>query len=313
MRLIDDVSLSVQRNEIVCLVGESGCGKTITALSIGHFIGSLPVELRRGEIFVCGRNVLTMTGAGLRSMRGQVIGYVFQEPGSALNPVLKIGTQIKEVLKMLHTRCSSDDEVIRLLNLVGIGDARVRMLSYPHQVSGGIRQRLLIAMALAARPKLLIADEPTTALDSTVQAQILDLFRELREKLEVAVLLITHSLGIVGEVGDRVVVMYAGQIVEMAPAKTLVQAPLHPYAKALVACASRLTGSRSQLPAIPGQPPKPGSFPSGCRFHPRCNWARPECSAREPHLEQVSPGHWVRCPYWSVIPQLQKRDQARCH
>jgi len=260
--------------------------------------------------------VLKMSKAELQQIRGGVVGYVFQEPGASLNPVFRVGAQIKESLK-LHkpltpslspsdgervsegrVRGSYDEEVIRLLKLVGIPAPESRIKDYPFQLSGGMQQRMMIAMALASEPKLLVADEPTTALDVTIQAQILDLLRDLKQRLGMAILLITHNLGIVGDMADRVAVMYAGQIVELAPARELLRRPLHPYTRALMASVPKLSGGADRLTAIPGTVPRIGDFPPGCRFAPRCPIKRPECENSVPDLIEVESKRWVRCPFW---------------
>ncbi|MGH8024701.1 MAG: ABC transporter ATP-binding protein [Limisphaerales bacterium] len=228
LRAIDGVSLAIEAGESLCLVGESGCGKTVTALSIGKLAPSPPANYVGGEILLNGRDVLKMSRAELRKIRGGVVGYVFQEPGAALNPVFRVGNQIKESLKLHRPDKANDAEVIRLLKLVGIPAPESRIRNYPFEMSGGMQQRVMIAMALASEPKLLVADEPTTALDVTIQAQILDLLLDLKKRLGMAILLITHNLGIVGDMADRLAVMYAGQIVELAPARELLRRPLHP-------------------------------------------------------------------------------------
>src|SRR5882724_765019 len=217
LRAVDDVSLTIGAGETLCLVGESGCGKSVTALSIARLVPTPPAHYAGGEILLNGQDVLKMTKADLCSIRGGVVSYVFQEPGASLNPVFRVGNQIKESLKLHRPNKANDQEVIRLLNLVGIPAPESRIKDYPFQMSGGMQQRVMIAMALASEPRLLVADEPTTALDVTIQAQILDLLRELKQRLGMAILLITHNLGIVGDMADRVAVMYAGQIVELAP------------------------------------------------------------------------------------------------
>ena len=239
-----------------------------------------------------------MTPRELRDIRGGVVSYIFQEPGASLNPVFRVGAQIKESLKLHRPEKASDQEVIRLLKLVGIPAPESRLRNYPFEMSGGMQQRVMIAMALASEPRLLVADEPTTALDVTIQAQILDLLRDLKQRLGMAILLITHNLGIVGDIADRVAVMYAGQIVELAPAQEILRRPLHPYTRALMNSVPKLRGNVERLPAIPGNVPRIGNFPSGCRFAPRCPVARPECSNAAPELIEVEPKRWVRCPYW---------------
>src|SRR5580765_7716504 len=234
VRAVDDISLRIEPGETVCLVGESGCGKSVTALSIARLMPSPPARYVAGQILLQGRDVLQMSKLELRAIRGGVVSYVFQEPSASLNPVWRIGRQIKEALKLHRPERAKDSEVIRLLRLVGIPAPESRLKDYPFQMSGGMQQRVMIAMALASEPKLLIADEPTTALDVTIQAQILELLRDLKHRFGMAILLITHNLGIVGDMADRVAVMYAGQIVELAPAKALLRRPLHPYTKALM-------------------------------------------------------------------------------
>src|ERR1700690_3607153 len=274
LRAVDGVSLAIGAGETVCLVGESGCGKSVTALSIAQLVPAPPANYVGGEIFWKGGDVLKMASRELRSIRGGVVSYVFQDPGASLNPIFRIGSQIKESLKLHKPEKANDAEVIRLLKLAGIPAPESRIKNYPFEMSGGMQQRVMIAMALASEPKLLVADEPTTALDVTIQAQILDLLSELKQRLGMAILLITHNLGIVGDMADRVAVMYAGQIVELAPAKELLRRPLHPYTKALMASVPKLHGTADRLSAIPGNVPRIGNFPPGCRFAPRCPIAR---------------------------------------
>jgi len=331
LRAIDDVSFTIGAGETVCLVGESGCGKTVTALSIARLVPTPPAHYAGGKILLNGSDVLKMSNEALRSIRGGVVSYVFQEPGASLNPVFRVGNQIKESLRLHRPdlgapsevgvqasagsdgtlkrelrggapsrRKALDAEVIRLLKLVGIPAPESRIRNYPFEMSGGMQQRVMIAMALASEPKLLVADEPTTALDVTIQAQILELLHDLKQRLGMAILLITHNLGIVGDMADRVAVMYAGQIVELAPAKELLRRPLHPYTKALMASVPKLGGDADRLSAIPGNVPRIGNFPPGCRFAPRCPIAKPECSEKIPELVEVEPGHFVRCPFWKT-------------
>jgi peptide/nickel transport system ATP-binding protein len=297
LRAIDGVSLSIGAGETVCLVGESGCGKTVTALSIGKLVPTPPANYVSGEILLNGQDVLKMSKSELQKIRGGVVSYIFQEPGAALNPVFRVGNQIKESLKLHRPEKANDAEVIRLLKLVGIPAAESRIRNYPFEMSGGMQQRVMIAMALASEPQLLVADEPTTALDVTIQAQILDLLRELKQRLGMAILLITHNLGIVGDMADRVAVMYAGQIVELSPARELLSRPLHPYTRALMNSVPKLHSENDRLSAIPGNVPRIGNFPPGCRFYPRCPSARPECKDTAPELVEVEPGRWARCLY----------------
>jgi peptide/nickel transport system ATP-binding protein/oligopeptide transport system ATP-binding protein len=305
LRAVDGVSLALEPGETVCLVGESGCGKSVTALSIARLVATPPARYVGGEILLNGRDVLKMSNGELREIRGGVVSYVFQEPGASLNPVMRIGRQIREALE-LHAPGKRegragrelDEEVIRLLKLVRIPAPESRLRDYPFQMSGGMQQRVMIAMALASQPELLVADEPTTALDVTIQAQILELLRDLKQQFGMSILLITHNLGIVGDLADRVAVMYAGQIVELAPARELLRRPLHPYTKALIASVPKLSGDATRLKGIPGHVPRVGNVPSGCRFAPRCAIAKPECSKAMPDLIEVEPKRWVRCPYF---------------
>ena len=299
LRAVDGVSLTIGAGETVCLVGESGCGKSVTALSVAQLLPSPPAHYVGGEILLNGRDTIKMSRAELQQIRGGVVSYVFQDPGASLNPVYRIGSQIMESLKLHRPEKAQDAEVIRLLKLVGIPAPESRLRNYPFEMSGGMQQRVMIAMALASEPRLLVADEPTTALDVTIQAQILDLLRELKQRLGMAILLITHNLGIVGDMADRVAVMYAGQIVELAPARELLLRPLHPYTRALIQSVPKLAGGARRLSAIPGNVPRIGHFPPGCRFAPRCPIARPACAEKIPELIEVEPGRWVRCPFGS--------------
>ncbi len=298
LRAVDGVSLSIGTGETLCLAGESGCGKSVTALSIARLVPTPPARYASGEIRLDGHDVLRMTPAELRRIRGGVVGYVFQEPSVSLNPVFRVGSQIKESLKLHRPDRATNEEVVRLLQLVKIPAPEARLRDYPGQMSGGMQQRVMLAMALASEPKLLVADEPTTALDVTIQAQILELLRDLQQRLGMAILLITHNLGIVGDMADRVAVMYAGQIVEQAPAAQLLRRPLHPYTRALIHSVPKLGGGATRLATIPGTVPRRGAFPPGCRFAPRCPSAKPECSRAIPELVEVEPQRWVRCPYW---------------
>jgi oligopeptide/dipeptide ABC transporter ATP-binding protein len=311
LRAVDGVSFSINAGETVCLVGESGCGKSVTALSIARLVPSPPARYAGGEILLRGKDVLKMSKAELRRIRGGVVSYIFQEPSASLNPVFRVGSQIRESLKLHRPEAANDDEVVRLLKLVGIPAPESRMRDYPHQLSGGMQQRVMIAIALASQPQLLVADEPTTALDVTIQAQIIELLLELKQRLNMSMLLITHNLGIVGDIADRVAVMYAGQIVELASANDLLTrpaapkpgegGPLHPYTQALMNSVPQLghvAADVRRLTSIPGAVPNLGAFPSGCRFHPRCPNARKDCPERMPELVEVLPNRWVRCFYW---------------
>jgi oligopeptide/dipeptide ABC transporter ATP-binding protein len=299
LRAVDGVSLALEPGKTLCVVGESGSGKSVTALSIARLLATPPAVYAGGEILLDGRDVLRMPSAELRQIRGGVVSYVFQEAGASLNPVFRIGNQIREALQLHRPEAATNAEIIRLLKLVGIPAPESRMRCYPHELSGGMQQRVMIAMALAPQPKLLVADEPTTALDVTIQAQIIELLVRLRQQLGMAILLITHNLGIVGDIADEVAVMYAGQIVETAPARALLRRPLHPYTQALINSVPRLESTAGRLATIAGAVPRLGAFPAGCRFHPRCPIARPECSQSPPPLVEIEPGRRVRCPFWN--------------
>jgi oligopeptide/dipeptide ABC transporter ATP-binding protein len=299
LRAVDGVSLALEPGKTLCVVGESGSGKSVTALSIARLLATPPAVYAGGEILLENRDVLRMPSAELRQIRGGLVSYVFQEAGASLNPVFRIGNQIREALQLHRPEAATNAEIIRLLKLVGIPAPESRMRCYPHELSGGMQQRVMIAMALAPQPKLLVADEPTTALDVTIQAQIIELLVRLRQQLGMAILLITHNLGIVGDIADEVAVMYAGQIVETAPARALLRRPLHPYTQALINSVPRLESTAGRLATIAGAVPRLGAFPAGCRFHPRCPIARPECSQSPPPLVEIEPGRRVRCPFWN--------------
>jgi peptide/nickel transport system ATP-binding protein len=305
LRAVDGVSFTIGAGETVCLVGESGCGKSVTALSIARLVPSPPARYVGGQILLNGKDVLRMDKRQLRDIRGGVVSYIFQEPSASLNPVFRVGSQIKEALKLHRPEKATDAEVVRLLKLVGITAPETRLRDYPHQLSGGMQQRVMIAMALASEPKLLIADEPTTALDVTIQAQILELLLDLKKRLGMAMLLITHNLGIVGDIADRLAVMYAGQIVELAPANELLRRPLHPYTRALMNSVPKLGHDAERLQAIGGTVPNLGAWPKGCRFFPRCpnGPKHPECKDTPPQLLEVEPNRWVRCLYANELKQ----------
>ncbi|MFP3867037.1 MAG: ABC transporter ATP-binding protein [Desulfobacteraceae bacterium] len=295
---VHDVSFSIAQGETLGLVGESGCGKTVTALSILRLI-PLGIGSMEGEIRFGGEDLMRLSPSRMRRLRGNRISMVFQEPMTALNPVLTIGDQIAEVLRQ-HRRLSRKaawNEAADCLSWVGMPDVQRRLKQYPHELSGGLRQRALIAMALACQPQLVIADEPTTALDVTIQAQILALMNRLKAELNMAMLLITHNLGIVAQITDRLAVMYAGVIVESAPTPALFAHPRHPYTQGLLASLPRLdfTGPPcKELYAIPGQVPSPQELPPGCPFRPRCPQSLEACSQPPPGVE-VEAGHWVNC------------------
>jgi len=297
VRAVDGVSFAIARGETLAVVGESGSGKSVTALSVLRLIPSPPGRIAGGRIRFRGRDLLALSEPEMRSIRGHEISMIFQEPMTSLNPVYTCGDQIAEVL-VLHEklgRAAARARAVELLRRVGIPSPETRVDEYPHQMSGGMRQRVMIAMALACRPALLIADEPTTALDVTIQAQILELLKSLRAELGMAVLLITHDLGVVAETADRVAVMYAGQVVEYADVRTIFRRTRHPYTAGLLASLPRLGAESTRLRVIPGTVPDPARFPPACRFHPRCPIAVERCRVEMPLLRDVGSGHLARC------------------
>jgi len=296
-RAVDGVSFTIAAGETVCVVGESGCGKSVAALSLLRLIPA-PGRIESGsEIHFDGMNLLTLNEEALRSVRGRRMSMIFQEPMTALNPVLTVGEQIAEVVRV-HTKASRREawaQAVSMLREVGIADPDVRATEYPHQHSGGMRQRVMIAMALVLEPRLVIADEPTTALDVTIQAQILELLRAQRDRTGLALLLITHDLGVVAEMASRVLVMYAGQIVEEAPVGALFATATHPYTEGLLAAVPRLDQIGGRLRTIPGTVPAATDWPTGCRFRARCPHAFARCETDAPELVQVGPSHRARC------------------
>jgi peptide/nickel transport system ATP-binding protein len=299
VRAVDGVDLTIDRGETLGVVGESGCGKTVTALSVLKLIAMPPGQIVGGEILWQGRDLVPLRNEEMRRIRSKEIGIVFQEPMTSLNPVYTVGEQIAEVIR-LHEglgRRSARDKVVEMLRLVHIPNPERRVRDYPHQFSGGMRQRVMIAMALSCNPKLLIADEPTTALDVTIQAQILELLLEMKSRLGMAVMLITHAMGVVAETAQRVAVMYAGKIVEEAPVGELFARPRHPYTQGLIRSIPRLDRAdrKIRLEAIPGVVPSLLDPAPGCRFAPRCRFAMAACSRATPELRVVAPGHKVAC------------------
>ncbi|WP_235907570.1 ABC transporter ATP-binding protein [Siccirubricoccus phaeus] len=303
IRAVDGVSYNVRRGETLCVVGESGCGKSVTALSVLRLITSPPGRIAGGQIRFEGSDLLAMSEAEMERIRGNEISMIFQEPMTSLNPLYTIGRQVSEAIALHQglSRREAMDRAVAMLQRVAIPDAASRAGSYPHQLSGGMRQRVMIAMALSCHPKVLIADEPTTALDVTIQAQILDLIREQRETLGTAVVLITHDMGVVAETADRVVVMYAGRKVEEANVADLFERPAHPYTRGLLGSipdiegAARHPGRRPRLTEIKGMVPSLAKLPSGCSFAPRCGLATAACQEVAPPLVQHRPGHWAAC------------------
>ncbi|MBZ5199879.1 ABC transporter ATP-binding protein [Planomicrobium chinense] len=293
---VNGVSFDVEKGETLAIVGESGSGKSVTSLAL---MGILPAngEVYNGELLFEDKDLRNLTKKQYRQLRGNEIAMIFQEPMTALNPVFTIGYQLRETL-MLHYKLSKDQaqkKGIEMLETVGIPDAEKVMGRFPHQLSGGMRQRVMIAMALSCNPKLLIADEPTTALDVTIQAQILTLLRNLKEKSNTSIMIITHDLGVVAELADRVIVMYAGEVVEQAPINELFERPLHPYTQGLMASIPKIHDVVDELYSIEGTVPNPAAMPTGCKFHPRCPLGDIECTKVHPALEFVSETHSKRC------------------
>jgi len=300
-RAVDGVSLEVNQGETVCLVGESGCGKTVTALSVLGLVPQPPGRILSGSISFQGRDLLLLNEQQLQSIRGKSIGMVFQDPLTSLNPVFPVGEQIEEVL-LAHEGLPRSDirsRTLKALQDVGIPSPEDRILSYPHQLSGGQRQRVMIAMALICNPDLLIADEPTTALDVTIQAQILKLFKSIQQKQSRSILYITHDLGVVSAIADRVLVMYAGVIVEQGRASDIFTNARHPYTRGLLASLPTVAKKGTRLQSIPGAVPNPAHKPGGCPFHPRCFAAEAPCRTHFPELIPCSRDHFTRCPVLS--------------
>ncbi|MGZ0052853.1 ABC transporter ATP-binding protein [Brevibacillus gelatini] len=294
---VDGVTITVNKGEVVGIVGESGCGKSVTSLSVMKLVPNPPGKIVGGTIKFKGEDLVTADEKRMRDIRGNEIAMIFQEPMTSLNPVFTIGNQIGEAIR-LHMKVSKKEaraRAIDMLKKVGIPRAEAIVDEYPHQLSGGMRQRVMIAMAMACNPELLIADEPTTALDVTIQAQILDLMRQLNQEAQTAILLITHDLGVVAEMCHRVVVMYAGNVVEEGDVRTILKKPKHPYTKGLLNSLPKLEGPRERLYSIPGNVPIPGSLKVGCRFAPRCDQATDLCRSEMPQLKAVGENHLSRC------------------
>ncbi|MDI6761648.1 MAG: ABC transporter ATP-binding protein [Thermodesulfobacteriota bacterium] len=297
IRALDGVSFHIEEGEVFGLVGETGCGKSVTALSILRLIPFPPGKIINGEILFRGRNLLSLQEDEMRSIRGQEISMIFQEPMTSLNPVFRIGDQMMEVI-MLHqklNRSRAFEKALEMLQRVHIPDADRVVKQYPHQLSGGMRQRVMIAMELSCHPFLLIADEPTTALDVTIQAQILRLIKEIKKELQTSILLITHDLGVIAEMCDRVAVMYAGSIVEEAKVEEIFEEPKHPYTQGLWGAIPRVDQEKEALVVIPGMVPDLSQPPTGCKFHPRCPYRFDPCDQKKPPLFPLSPGHLVSC------------------
>ena len=305
LQAVDGVDISINKGETLCVVGESGCGKTVTAMSILKLIAMPPGRIAAGQIIFEGRDLVPLTSNQLDEIRAKEIGFIFQEPMTSLNPVLTVGEQIAESLRRHEavTKKQALERTIEMLKLVQIPNAEGRVHNYPHQFSGGMRQRVMIAMALACRPKLIIADEPTTALDVTIQAQILDLLQDMKERFGMAVMLITHAMGVVAETAQRVVVMYAGKVVEEALVDDLFGNPGHPYTQGLIRSIPRIdldSEHKTRLEAIGGSVPILINPPVGCRFAPRCKFAMNVCTEKEPLLREIGPRHRMACHLGAV-------------
>jgi len=301
VKAVDGMSFEVKKGETLGLVGESGSGKTVTALSILRIVPK-PGKIVEGKIIFKGENLLNKSEKEMQSIRGREIAIIFQDPSSSLNPVYNVETQLRDVL-LAHDSISKEDcrpKIIELMNLVGIPEAEIRMREFPHQFSGGMKQRVAIARALALQPTLLFADEPTTALDVTIQAQVLELLEDLKKRMGMSLVMITHDMGIIAKMTTRVVVMYAGNVCEIAETEDLYEHPRHPYTALLLAAVPRLDRKKT-LSIIPGNIPNLIEPPSGCRFHPRCKYAKEKCSEAQPVLEQVEPEHFVACYEWKNI------------
>jgi oligopeptide/dipeptide ABC transporter, ATP-binding protein, C-terminal domain len=292
---VNNLSLKIGRKETLGLVGETGAGKTTTALAVMKLIQSPPGKITSGEIILEGQDLMTVPEKDMFNIRGNKISMIFQDPMTSLNPVMTVGEQISEVIE-LHQKLSKDElrkKTEEMLEVVGIRKERIN--DYPHQFSGGMKQRVVIAMALACNPELIIADEPTTALDVTIQAQVLELMKNLKEKYDTSMILITHDLGVVAEICDYVSVIYAGSIVEYASVKDMYETPGHPYTKGLFNSIPSLDEDVESLTTIKGNPPDPSALPSGCRFHPRCDKCMEVCKHTNPEFQEVSPGHFIAC------------------
>ena len=315
IRAVDGVSLDIPLGSTVALVGESGCGKSVTALSLARLLPSPPAIYAAGRIMLGERDILQLSSDELLRVRGGEIAYVFQEPSTALNPVLRLGRQIMEGIRVHRRDVDAEEEAVALMETVGLPDARQLMRRYPHQISGGMQQRVVIAMALDCRPRLLVADEPTTALDVTVQAQILELLASLQKQSEMSVLLITHNLGLVAGFAEHVSVMYAGRIVESGPVQEVLSSPAHPYTAALLSAVPRMGWGKAgenvdvRIAGIPGTVPHPGNLPGGCKFAPRCGIATADCHECEPPFERIESGRGVRC--WKRGTRESGSENAR--
>ena len=310
VKAVDGVDFEIYPGETIGIVGESGCGKSVTSLSIMRLVESPPGRIVDGSIMFDGDDIVNKNQKEMRKIRGNDISMIFQEPMTSLNPVYTVGDQISEAI-ILHKDVNKKEarkQAIDMLAKVGIPLPEQRVDEYPHQLSGGMRQRVMIAMALSCDPKLLIADEPTTALDVTIQAQILDLMNDLKQKFGMAIMMITHDLGVIAEVADRIAVMYAGKVMEYTDAVSLFKDPKHPYTWGLMHSIPRLDKSVEKLYAIPGMVPSPLDFPEGCKYNTRCELADEKCKAEEPPLEEVEEGHQSRCWHVDKLEELKKEQ-----
>lgn len=298
VQAVDDLNLTLQKGETLGLVGETGAGKTTAVKAIMRILAEPPAKIASGEIVFSGRDLLHLSNREMRKIRGKQISMIFQDPMTSLNPVMTVRSQIVEAIG-LHSELSHREAIMqadKMLELAGIRSERGN--DYPHQFSGGMKQRVVIAMALACNPKLLIADEPTTALDVTIQAQVLELMKKLKQVSDMSMIIITHDLGIVAEICDRIAIMYAGQIVEIGPLEALFHRPSHPYTKGLFACIPNILDDNRALIPIHGLPPDPTRLPQGCRFAPRCSHSHNDCGLQNPSMQKIEAEHFVRCPYF---------------
>ena len=306
--VITDISYSMKYGEILGVVGESGSGKSVTVKNVMRILPESTSSVLAGEIILDGESILDKTEKQMQKIRGNKVSMIFQEPMTSLNPVYTCGDQITEAI-ILHQKVSKKEahaRAVEMLELVGISMPEERMKNYPHELSGGMRQRVMIAMALCCNPKLLIADEPTTALDPTIQAQIIQLLKQIREKMGMGILYITHDLSVVAQICDRVVVMYAGMVQEIADVKSLFHNPLHPYTLGLMQAMPKMGQDRKRLYNIPGVVPHITQMPQGCRFAPRCPYAKDSCRAACPELAEAEPGHWVRCDRYREVREEEE-------
>lgn len=298
VRAVDGVSFSIDEGSTVALVGESGCGKSVTALSLARLIPVPPGIYAGGRVFIGDEDIMSVPGKRLADIRGKIVSYVFQEPGACLNPVFKVGRQIEEAVRLHGKNVNPREEALKFMKMVGLPEPEARYHSYPHEMSGGMQQRVMIAMALACYPEILVADEPTTALDVTIQAQILELLKRLQRELKMTVLLITHNLGLVADIASAIHVMYAGRIVESGDTEDVLVKPAHPYTVGLLEAVPRLSTERKKLQGIDGTVPSPSKLPPGCKFAPRCRKAQAVCTGTEPDLKAIGDagsGRCVRC------------------